>query len=307
MPGARAGTAGGTATGHPSAWPGLVPISDREFTLFQRLVHAETGIFLSNAKKALLTGRLSRRLRELGLRSFGDYYERVSGVDQEERVRMAEAICTHETRFFREPQQFRFLEERVYPEWQALAASGRRSRRISVWSAACSTGEEPYSIAMQLLDHFPAEAGWSLEILATDLSRRVLARAQAGIWPIERAAEISMTYLKRFMWKGTGSEAGRLKAGDELRAVVRFGCVNLNSGSYPGCGRFDLVFCRNVLIYFSPESRREVVRRLVTQHLDPAGYLLLGHAETVHDLKGELHPVGPSICSPAGAAATGAR
>src|SRR5512143_325401 len=125
-------------------WPGLVPISDREFRLFQELVHAETGIFLSTAKKALLAGRLSKRLRELGLRSFLDYYERVSGVDREERTRMAEAICTHETRFFREPQQFRFLEERVYPHWKTLAAAGRRARRISVWSAACSTGEEPY-------------------------------------------------------------------------------------------------------------------------------------------------------------------
>ncbi len=279
--------------------PGLVPISDREFRLFQELIHSETGIYLSNAKKALLAGRLSRRLRELGLRSFLDYYERVSGVDREERARMAEAICTHETRFFREPQQFRFLEERVYPRWKALAAAGRRARRISVWSAACSTGEEPYSIAMQLLDQFPAQAGWSVDVLATDLSRRVLARAEAGVWPIERAQQIPLPYLRRFMLKGTRSEAGRIMADDTLRSVVRCARLNLNSPSYAGFGRFDLVFCRNVLIYFSPESRREVVQRLVSQHLDPAGYLLLGHAETVHDLKGGLRAVGPSICTPA--------
>ncbi len=278
-------------------WPGLVPISDREFRLFQELVQAETGIFLSNAKKALLAGRLSRRLRELGLRSFLDYYERVSGVDREERTRMAEAICTHETRFFREPQQFRFLEERVYPHWKTLAAAGRRARRISVWSAACSTGEEPYSIAMQLLDQFPAEAGWSVDVLATDLSRRVLTRAAAGVWPIERAEQIPPSYLKRFMLKGTRSESGRIMVDHELRSVVRFARLNLSSSSYRGCGRFDLVFCRNVLIYFSPETRREVVRRLVSEHLAPGGYLLLGHAETVHDLKDQLRPVGPSICT----------
>jgi chemotaxis protein methyltransferase CheR len=298
VPGAPGGTADATPPEPQSYWPGIVPISDREFRLFQDLVHAETGIYLSNAKKALLAGRLSRRLRELGLRSFGDYYERVSGVDRDERVRMAEAICTHETRFFREPQQFRFLEEHVYPGWKSQAAAGRRSRRISVWSAACSTGEEPYSIAMQLLDQFPAEAGWSVDVLATDLSRRVLAQAEAGVWPIERAEQIPLSYLKRFMLKGTRSETGRIMADAPLRALVRCAQLNLNGASYPGCGRFDLIFCRNVLIYFSPQARREVVHRLVSQHLAPGGYLLLGHAETVHDLKGQLQPVGPSICTP---------
>jgi chemotaxis protein methyltransferase CheR len=297
-----AAAARAVAPEHGALWPGLVPISDREFRLFQQLVHSETGIFLSGAKKALLAGRLSKRLRELGLGSFQDYYERVSGVDCEERVRMAEAICTHETRFFREPQQFRFLEERVYPHWKAQAAAGQRSRRISVWSTACSTGEEPYSIAMQLIDQFPAEAGWSVDVLATDLSRRVLAQAEAGVWPIERAEQIPAAYLKRFMLKGTRSESGRIMVDAPLRSVVRFARLNLNSPCYPGSGSFDLVFCRNVLIYFSPESRREVVRRLASQHLAAGGYLLLGHAETVHDLKGELRAVGPSICTLAGAA-----
>jgi chemotaxis protein methyltransferase CheR len=246
-----------------SALPGLVPISDREFRLFQGLIEREAGIHLSPIKKALLAGRLSRRLRELGLRSFLDYYERVSSADgREERVCMIEAICTHETRFFREPQQFRFLEERIYPDWKAEAASGRRPRRISVWSA------------------------------------------EAGIWPLERSAEIPSPYLKRFMLKGTRAEAGRFKAGSELRAHIRFGSVNLSSLSYPTVGRFDLIFCRNVLIYFSPESRRAVIQRLVKQHLDPAGYLLLGHAETVHDLRDRLRAVGPAICSPAAAPAS---
>ncbi len=292
-----AGTAVATGSEPASNWPGLVPISDREFRLFQELVQAETGIFLSPVKKALLAGRLSRRLRELGLRSFADYYECVNGGD-EERVRMTELICTHETRFFREPHQFRFLEEHVYPRWKAQAAAGRRSRRISVWSAACSTGEEPYSIAMQLLEQFPAEAGWSLEVLASDLSRRILARAAAGVWPIERAEQIPTRYLKRFMLKGTRSESGRIMADDTLRSVVRFAQQNLSARHYPGCGRFDLVFCRNVLIYFSPQARQQVVQRLARQHLEPDGLLLLGHAETVHDLKGELRAVGPSICTP---------
>src|SRR5689334_3217401 len=151
-------------------------LNTREFRLFQRLIHREAGIHLSDAKKVLVEGRLARRLRELAL-DFDAYYRLVEG-DEAERVRMLDCICTNETHFFREPRQFEFLETHVFPEWRARAEAGTMARRIRVWSAGCSTGEEPYSVAMAFLARFPPSSGWEIEVVATDLSTRVLDRAQ---------------------------------------------------------------------------------------------------------------------------------
>jgi chemotaxis protein methyltransferase CheR len=163
------------------------PITNQEFALFQALIHREAGICLSPAKKTLLVGRLTRRLRDMGLNSFEAYYRRVVERGEEELARLLDCICTNETHFFREPPQFEFLELRGFPEWAARAASGLRARRIRVWSAGCSTGEEPYSVAMTLWEHFPPADGWEIEILATDLSTRALEQARAAVWPIEKA------------------------------------------------------------------------------------------------------------------------
>jgi chemotaxis protein methyltransferase CheR len=275
--------------------PGVRPLTDAEFRRFQALVYREAGIHLSPAKKALLVGRLMRRLRTLGLGSFGEYYDRVE-ADPDERVQAFDAICTNETHFFREPRQFEFLAARVFPAWIEAAAGGARSRTIRVWSAACSSGEEPYSIAMSLLAHFPAEAGWSVEIAATDLSTKILARAEAGVWPIERAAEIPSALLKRFMLRGVGSQEGKMKAGPAIRSVVRFARLNLNDASYAVAGPFDLIFCRNVLIYFDAESKTAVIDRLLGR-LAPDGILLLGHAETLNGLTDRARSVGPTAYS----------
>src|SRR5688572_7467187 len=140
-------------------------VTDKEFALFQALIHQDAGIFLSPAKKALLVGRLSQRLRELSLTSFGAYYRRIVEGDSAERARMLDCICTNETRFFREPGHFDFLERQVFPNW-----AERNPRRIRVWSAGCSTGEEPYSLAMTLLHNLPSSRGWDIEVLGTDLS-----------------------------------------------------------------------------------------------------------------------------------------
>ena len=154
-------------------------LSARDFQLFQRLIHREAGIHLVESKRVLVEGRLSRRLRELGL-DFRAYYALLE-TDEAERVRLVDAISTNETHFFREPRQFEFLESRVFPRWLARAEQGQMSRRVRVWSAACSTGEEPYSVAMSFLAHFPPGSGWEIEILATDISTRVLDRARAAL------------------------------------------------------------------------------------------------------------------------------
>lgn len=235
-------------------------------------------------------GRLARRLRELRIDSFEAYYRRVL-KDETERVRMVDTITTNETRFFREPKQFEFLDRQWLPA-RAVGAA-RRRRRLRVWSAACSTGEEPYSIAMTLLSRLP---DWEIEILATDLSTRALERARAALWPIEKCRDIPERYLKAFMLRGVGEHRGSMKAAQELRSLVRCEQLNLHDAHYPVEGPFDLIFSRNVLIYFSTQGRAAVVNKLIG-HLAPGGCLLLGHAETLHGITDRLYAVGPTIYS----------
>jgi chemotaxis protein methyltransferase CheR len=259
-------------------------MGDAEFALLRALVHQEAGIFLSDAKKLLLAGRLARRMRALGLRSFMEYYRRVR-ADPEERLELFDAVATNETHFFREPRQFELLEQQVFPRWKADAAAGRRPPRVRAWSAGCATGEEPYSLAMLLLSHFPPSSGWTLEVLATDLSRRALAQAQAAVWPLAKAGEIPARFLHEYMLRGVRSRAGTMAAAPELRSVVRCARLNLNRQDLAAGGPFDLVLCRNVLIYFHPDDRVRVIERLLA-HLVQGGHILLGHAESLAEMTG---------------------
>ena len=281
----------------------MEPIPTRVFRQYQRLVLEEAGIHLTDAKRALLVGRLGRRLRELGLTSYGEYLARVV-EDDRERARMLDAIATNETRFFREPKQLDFLKDEVFPAWAREGALGTRPRRVRVWSAGCSTGEEPYSIAMLLLSAFPA--GWELGVLATDLSTKALERARAGVWALERSAQIPPPFLRSFMLRGTGPEEGRMKAGRELRDLVTFRRVNLAAERWDVEGTFDVVLCRNVLIYFDAAGKRRAVGRLLG-HVAPGGYFLVGHAETLNGLADGVTPVRPSIYAPGAARAAGGR
>ncbi|HSP15590.1 MAG TPA: protein-glutamate O-methyltransferase CheR [Thermoanaerobaculia bacterium] len=265
-------------------------VSDDEFQLFQRIVYQWSGIFLSPVKRALLAARLSRRIRQLGLRSFGEYYRVVSAAGPEERRILLDSICTNETHFFREPAQFDFLDRVIVPSLMAE----RRPRHLSVWSAACSTGQEPFSIAMAL-HHRLAPSGWTIDVLATDLSTRALEAGRKAEWPIESAAEIPSPYLHRYMLKGRQSKEGIMRAGPVLRSLVRFGQVNLSDASYPMATSFDLIFCRNVMIYFDAASKKHVFDRLLA-HLVPGGYLFLGHAESGTGWNEQLVPVRPAIC-----------
>lgn len=272
-------------------------ITEKEFLLFQRLIHREAGIWLNESKEALLVGRLARRLRELSLPTFKAYHDFVTGDGDgaaAEKVRMFDCICTNETHFFREPIHWSFLKERVFPEWRQASESGSRPKRIRVWSAACSTGEEPYTLAMVLLDAFPRDAGWEIEVLGTDLSTKVLERAQEGLWPLAKAAEIPEHHLKRFMLRGYGSSEGLMKAGPEVRSVVRFLRMNLNDTTYPVTTDFDAIFCRNVLIYFDPPGKLRVVEGLL-RHLAPDGRLFVGHAESLQASTVAVRAVIPTV------------
>ena len=284
----------------PEAAPVLprepAPPSEREFTGYQRLVYREAGIWLSPAKKALLVGRVSRRLRELGGLSFGAYLK-LAEEDEAERVRLLDALCTHETHFFREPRHFELLEREVLPRWRAHGDTGLgEGRRVRVWSAGCSSGEEPFSLAMVLRHHLPEEEGWDIQVLATDLSTRVLERARQALWPVDKAEEIPKHYRRAYMLRGVGSQEGKMKAGPELRSLVRFQRVNLNDGEGL-VGRFDLIFCRNVLIYFDAASKARAVERLLS-HLSPHGLLFLGHSESLSGPTWGVRTVMPTVYAP---------
>jgi chemotaxis protein methyltransferase CheR len=265
-------------------------MTDREFALFQRLVYESSGIFLAPVKRALLVARLSSRIRQLGLSSFAAYYRQVQERGGAEKQILLDCIATNETHFFREPAQFEFLSREIVPAW--LRERGRNGR-VRAWSAACSTGQEPFTLAMLLHDRLGG-AGWTVEILATDLSHRVLARAQTAEWPIENAAEIPPQFLRRYMLRGLRSRSGVMKASPLLRSMVDFRPLNLNDAEWNVRGPLDLIFCRNVLIYFDVIARRRVIGRLV-ELLGPGGYLFFGHAESASDWSHELAAVGPTI------------
>lgn len=269
-------------------------VSPALFVKFQRLIYDESGIWLGPAKAALLCGRLSRRLRALQLRTLAQYYELVTSPDQQwERVLMINAITTNETQFFREAKHFEYLAQHVFPRWRAETAEHRREKKITVWSAGCSSGEEPYSLAMWLACHLPAGEGWDSQILATDISTQVLDRAREATYAISKSADIPKPLLRQFMLKGIGSQEGYMKVGREVRQMVDFKRLNLGQGPFPTTS-FDLVFCRNVLIYFDAASKRNVVERL-TRCLSRDGLFFTGHAENLNGVTSGLRPCASTI------------
>jgi len=272
-----------------------VSVSPALFEKFQQLIHEETGIWLNDSKMALLCGRLSRRLRALEISGLEEYFELVVRPDQfNERVAMIDAITTNETRFFREAKHFEFLETKVIPRWLAETLQGQRAKAIRAWSAACSSGEEPYSVAMLLAAHLPPEQGWDVKILATDISTRMLECARAGIYEIVKSHDIPEHLLKAFMLKGIAKKAGQMKVMPCIQEMIEFQRLNLAQGPYPPNGHFDLIFCRNVLIYFDLESKHKVVERL-TRCLTRSGLLFLGHAENLSGIHSPLRSLAPAV------------
>ncbi|MGB8775765.1 MAG: protein-glutamate O-methyltransferase CheR, partial [Terriglobales bacterium] len=248
-----------------------------------------------SSKTALLCGRLFRRLRALEIDSLERYYECVEGDDQhEERARMIDAITTNETRFFREPRQFEFMVQRVLPRWRAEAERQLRPRRIRIWSAGCSSGEEPYTVAMLLARHLPPEEGWDARLLATDISTRVLEKARKGIYPIARAQEIPQDFLHTFMLRGVAERQGEMKVRVEIQQLVEFRRLNLDQEPELTEGPFDAIFCRNVLIYFDAASKRRAVMNL-SRHLIANGFLFVGHAENLCSMSSEFRSLEPTI------------
>ena len=260
-------------------------ISDNEFGLFQRFIFDAAGITLSSAKKALVCGRLAKRLQACNLGSYSEYFKLLTSGQAGAEVQTAvDLLTTNETYFFREPKHFELLRE------AALAAPQRAGQPLRVWSAASSTGEEAYTMAMVLADAL-GDAPW--EIMGSDISTRVLQRARQGHYPMERCRQIPQAYLKRFCLRGIDEQQGTLLVERALRSRVQFMQINLNA-ALPRLAAFDVIFLRNVMIYFNGETKRQVVARIL-ETLKPGGYFCIGHSESLNDITSALTPVAPSI------------
>ncbi len=262
-------------------------LTDGDFTRIAQLVEASAGIRLPEAKREMVYSRLSRRLRELKLTEFSAYLELLEQDDAgTEMGQFINAITTNLTAFFRENHHFEFLREQLLP---ALAAQGRQ-RRLRIWSAGCSTGEEPYSIAMVVREVLGSARGWDAKILATDLDTNVLATASRGLYPLERTRGIGEGRLGRFFLRGRGDNAGWVRVKPELQELISFRQLNL-LGPWPLRGPFDLIFCRNVVIYFSKETQRRLFDRYA-DILKPDGHLFIGHSESLFKVCERFRLVG---------------
>lgn len=266
--------------------------TEKDFVFLSALVKARAGINLSNAKRELVYGRLSKRLRSLSFTTFKQYCEYLEQENEEELTHFINAITTNVTDFFRENHHFEFLSENWLPE-QIANQSRSGNRRIRIWSAGCSSGEEPYSIAITLRECIPEIGRWDVKILATDLNSSIVEKARAGIYPLERVADIPANSRKRWFRQGVGSNSGTVAVSDEIKNMVTFKSLNLTD-FWPMKGPFDAIFCRNVIIYFDKPTRRSVINRL-SDMLEVGGYLFIGHSESLFGDNEKFELVGRTI------------
>jgi chemotaxis protein methyltransferase CheR len=276
-----------------------VPMSDREFSVLADLIWEESGIRLTPQKQTMLACRLAARLRATGLETFAEYYDLVASPEGRltELPEMIDAVSTNKTEFFREPSHFTFLATKAVPF--LLGRPGRQSGEpFRVWSAACSTGEEPYTAAMVLADKLglPQTLGATRRyaIVATDINREVLARARAAVYPLAEIEPVPTEFRARYLMYGKGARKGLCRVVPELRAMVTFAWYNLLSNEECVQDMQDVIFCRNVLIYFDRPTQERVVRALASR-LRPGGYLFIGHSESLTGISGDLRWVAPTI------------
>ena len=255
--------------------PGEFVLTAQDFKQIASLLHAEAGIYLPETKQALVYSRLAKRLRALGLESFRDYCELVSGNNGiDERQKMISALTTNVTRFFREPHHFEHLRKSVLPP---LLESARRGGRVRIWSAGCSNGQEPYSIGLTILDMMPDANSYDIKILATDIDTNMIAEGRQGIYGRSAISAVPSALRDRWFVAVRGASGEGWGASDELRQLVAFRELNLIT-RWPMQGRFQAIFCRNVVIYFEEDTQNQIWARYAAQ-LAPGGYLYIGHSE----------------------------
>ncbi len=266
--------------------------------LFKRLsefIYTESGIKMPYSKKTMLEARLQKRLRSMGLSSFNEYCSYLFSPEgiANELVHMIDVVTTNKTEFFREPQHFEYLIEYVLPELIDKKGAGIR-RPLMVWSAACSSGEEPYTLAM-VLDQFSRRArGFSYQVLATDISTRVIETAREAVYDDEKVDQIPPEFRRHYLMRSKDRSKGLVRIVPELRAHVRFRRLNFMASDFGMREKMDVVFCRNVLIYFDRPTQ-EIVINHICSHLHPGGYLFTGHSETINGMNVPLQQVANTV------------
>ena len=269
-------------------------ITDKEFAKFAALIFQESGINLTDRKKELLRTRSGKRMRQLGLRSFSEYYRAVTDDPSgSELVVLLDAISTNLTSFFREDRHFEYIERQALPRITERR-NGTGARRLRIWSAGCSTGEEPYSIAIITAQYLHSHSGWDVKLLATDISTKALDTARRGVYRQERLRDIPQALLRTHFLKGRGPADGHYRVKPELQKMIVFRRLNLIQDAYPFRGTFDVIFCRNVMIYFDKPTQAALVNRLY-RYLDPGGYLFIGHSESLAGVDTPFKFMQPTI------------
>jgi chemotaxis protein methyltransferase CheR len=267
-------------------------LSAKDFSRLRELILTETGIQLCAEKRTMLEVRIKRRLRELGMESYAKYCNYLFSHEgkRDELVPMIDVVTTNKTDFFREPRHFDFLRESALADMEQRAGG----RPLLIWSAGCSSGEEPYTLAMVLAEYGAQRQGFRFRILATDISTVMLDKASRAIYTEEMLAPVSMPLRHKYFLRGKDRSLGRVKVTQELRQMVEFRRLNFMDADYGLTGRADAIFCRNVLIYFDRPTQESILSKLCAQ-LVPNGYLFVGHSESLHDMNLPVYPVAPAL------------
>lgn len=265
-------------------------ISDDEFEYFRDLIYREAGINLTPAKRCLVQTRIGKLMRRSGINGYQELFDILENdTSGEQLVRVLDAICTNHTYFFRESEHFEYLEEQILPE----LIKNKRDRTIRIWSAGCSSGEEPYSLAITLSEFFKSRPNWNTYILATDLSSKVLNTAKNGIYDYEEIRHLSPEIKKRYFMKGKGQFGNLIKVKESLTRNIRFLRHNLLD-ELESEVNFDIIFCRNVMIYFDLDTKKKVVDRL-SEKLKKDGYFISGHSESLNMIEHNFKMIKPTI------------
>ena len=275
----------------PGRLSGLSSMSDKEFNRLSEFVHNECGIKLPLSKKVMVEARLQKRLRMLGMPGYREYYEYLFSPDglDEELIQLIDVITTNTTEFFRESRHFDILTSEVLPVWRMASAH----RTFRIWSAGCSTGEEPYTMAIVLSEFGASVPHFHFSILATDISTRVLSMAKNGVYPEDRVSKLSLELKRRYLLRSRDKNKKLVRLAPELRRLVEFRRLNfMESFSFPE--PMDTIFCRNVMIYFDRSTQEQLLRKFCTQ-LRPDGFLFIGHSESLTGMDLPLRQHSPTV------------
>jgi len=268
-------------------------ITARNYARLCELIYHEAGIRLGSDKKIMLEVRIRRRLKALAIESYGEYCDYLFGDKgiREELVHLIDVVTTNKTDFFREPGHFAFLVERALPD---LVSRMAVERPLVIWSAGCSTGEEPYTLAMVLSEYALTHPGFRFRILATDVSTTVLDKARLGVYTSEMIDPVPTPLKMKYFLRSRDRASNKVRVAPELRGAIEFRRLNFMDENYGVTERADAIFCRNVIIYFDRPTQERILKKL-SHHLVPRGYMFVGHAETLHNMNLPLAPVAPAL------------